>query len=85
MSLPRYTALLRERTGTYTIFVGKPARGHFKDIFVDGNIILKYMFKKYDWVGGWFGMAQSWDKWQAVVNTVMNTVVPLNAGKSLTI
>jgi hypothetical protein len=65
-----------ERTGTYTIFVGKPARGHFKDIFVDGNLILKEMFKKYDGGVDWFGLAQSWDKWQSVVNTVMNNVVP---------
>jgi hypothetical protein len=34
------------------------------------------MFKKYDGGEDWFGLAQSLDKWQAVVDTVMNTVVP---------
>lgn len=34
------------------------------------------MFKKYDGGVDWFGLAQSWDKWQSVVNTVMNNVVP---------
>jgi hypothetical protein len=75
MSLPGYTAIVGERTGAYTIFVGKPARGHLKDMFVDGNLILKWMFKKYDGDVDWFGLGQSWNKWQAVVNTAMNTVV----------
>jgi hypothetical protein len=56
--------------------VGKPSRGHFKDTFVDGNLILKWMFKKYVRSVDCFGLAQSWDKWQAVVDTVMNNVAP---------
>jgi len=32
-----------ERTGGCTIFVGKPSRGYFKDIFVDENLILKWI------------------------------------------
>jgi len=35
---------------------------------------LKWMFKKHDGVD-WFGLAQSWNNWQAVVDTEMNSVV----------
>jgi hypothetical protein len=38
-----------KRTLVYTIFVGKPAKGHFKDTSVDGNLLLKWMFNKYEW------------------------------------
>ena len=40
MSLPGYTACVGERTLAYTIFVGKTARGHFKDTSVGGNLLL---------------------------------------------
>jgi len=43
MSLLRHTALVGERTGAYTMFVGKPSRGHFKDIFLDEHLILKWI------------------------------------------
>jgi hypothetical protein len=43
MSLLGHTAIVGERTGACIIFVGKPSRGHFKDIFVGENLILKWI------------------------------------------
>jgi hypothetical protein len=45
---------------------------HLKDPGVDGSIILKWIFKKWD--GEW--LAQDRDRWRAVVNAVMNLRVP---------
>jgi hypothetical protein len=46
---------------------------HLKDPGVDGRILLKWIFKKWDW-GAW--MAQDRDRWRALVNAVMNLRFP---------
>ena len=48
-------------------------RNHLEDLGVDGNIILKCIFKK--WNGeSWteYGLAQDRDRWPALVSVVMN-------------
>jgi hypothetical protein len=43
---------------------------------VDGNIELNFSFKKWDWGMDWIYLADDRDRWQAVVNMVMNLWVP---------
>jgi hypothetical protein len=49
---------------------------HLEDPGVDGRIMLKWIFKK--WEGGmdWVDMAQGRDRWRALVSEVMNLRVP---------
>jgi len=44
---------------------------------VDGRIILRWIFRKWDVGGlGWVELAQGRDRWRALVNAVMNFRVP---------
>jgi hypothetical protein len=50
---------------------------HLEDPGVDGRIILKWIFKKWDGGGlDWIDMAQDRDRWRALVSAVMNPRVP---------
>ena len=45
----------RERRGVYRVLVGKPeGKNHLGDPGVDGSIILKWIFRKWD-AGVWTG------------------------------
>ena len=49
-------------------------RDHWGDPGVDGRIILRWIFRKWDvW---WNDLAQDRDRWRALVNAVMNIRVP---------
>jgi hypothetical protein len=43
---------------------------------VDGRIILKWIFKKWDGDMDWVDLVQIRDRWRAVLNEVMKIVVP---------
>jgi hypothetical protein len=45
---------------------------HLKDPGVDGRIILKSIFKKWDGGMDWIYLSQDRNRWRAVVNAVMN-------------
>jgi hypothetical protein len=47
-----------------------------EDLGVDGRIILKWTFKKWDGGLDWIDMAQNRDRWWALVNAVMNSLIP---------
>jgi hypothetical protein len=49
---------------------------HLGDPDVDGRIILKWIFKKWNGDMDWIELAQDRDRWRALVNAVMNLRVP---------
>jgi hypothetical protein len=49
---------------------------HLEDPGIDGRIILKWIFKKWDGGMDWIDMAQNRDRWRAVVSAVMNLRIP---------
>ena len=62
-----------ERRGAYRVFVGKlRERDHLEDLGVDGRIILRWMFGKWDGDMYCIDLAQSGERWWADVNRVTN-------------
>ena len=57
-------------------------RDHFEDPSVDGRIILRWIFRKWDGGMNWIDLARDRDRWRALVNAVIK--VPENAGNFLT-
>jgi hypothetical protein len=51
-------------------------RGHLVDPGIDGWIVLKLIFKKWEGSMDWIVLAQDRDRWRAVVNAVMNIRIP---------
>jgi len=46
-------------------------RDHLVDLGVDGSIIIRCIFRKWD-VGVWTDLAQNTERWRAFVNALMN-------------
>jgi hypothetical protein len=66
-----------ERRDAYRVLVGKTeGNSHLEDRGVDGRIILKWIFNKWDGGMDWIHLAQNRDRWWALVNAVINLRVP---------
>jgi len=68
---------MAERGGAYvySFLVGKAdEKNHLEDSDIDGRIILRWIFRKWDGGRGidWVDLAEDRDRWRAVVNAVMN-------------
>jgi len=58
-------------------------RDHWGDPDVDGRIILRWIFRKWEGVvGDWMELAQDRDRWRELVSTVVNLWVPKMRGIS---
>jgi hypothetical protein len=55
--------------------VGKPERRPLQDLSADGRIILKWKLISFEGVN-WIYLAKLRDKWQALVNGLINLQVP---------
>ena len=76
---------VEEGRGVYKVSVGNlRERNHWGNQDLDGRIILKWIFRKWEGVlvTGWI-LAEDTDRWRALVSTVMNFRVPYNAGNFL--
>jgi hypothetical protein len=51
-------------------------RDHLEDPGIDGRIILRWIFRKWDGDMDWIDLAQNRERWQALVNAVMNIPFP---------
>jgi hypothetical protein len=49
---------------------------HLEDRGIDGTVILKWIFKKWDGDVDWIELAQDGDRLRDLVNAVMNLRVP---------
>jgi hypothetical protein len=73
--------------GAYRVLMGNPGGGedHFKDLGVDGRVMLKWILKEVGWeVMDYIDLAEVRDKWWTVVNMAMNLQVSENVGNFLT-
>jgi hypothetical protein len=61
-------------TGFWRIDLRK--RNHLEDLDIDGRIILKLIFEKWNGRTEWIDLAQNRDRRRALVNMVINLRVP---------
>jgi hypothetical protein len=49
---------------------------NLEDMSLDGRIILKWVFKNFDWDVDYIDLPKNRDRWRELVNAVMNYQVP---------
>ena len=72
-----HVARMGEGRGVHRVLVGKHEGKRSLGIDVDGRIILRWIFRKWDGgCGDWMELFQDRDRWRALVSTVRNLRVP---------
>jgi len=68
---------MEERIDAYSRLAGKPeGKRPLGRVNVDGSMILKLIYQKWDKEVGWIHLAQERDNMQALVSAVMNLRFP---------
>jgi hypothetical protein len=68
-----HVACMGDRKGAYRVLMGYfRVRDILEDLNVDGNIILKSIFKKWDGVMDWVDLVQDRNRWRDLVYAIMN-------------
>ena len=67
-----HVARMGERRGLYRFLVERLERDCLEDLGIDGGMILKWISKALDGEAWTVGLGQGRDRWQALVNAVMN-------------
>jgi len=78
MRWARNVACMGERRGAYRVLMGKPEGRPLGDPDVDGRIILKWTFRKWDGGGCmyWIDLAQDSNRWLTLENKALYIQVP---------
>jgi hypothetical protein len=72
-----HVARMGKRRGSSRVLLGNlTERDRFENAGVDGWIILRWIFRKWGGAMDEIYLAQDRDRWQALVNAVMNIWVP---------
>jgi hypothetical protein len=73
MRWAEYVARMGDRRGAHRFLVRDlRERDHLKDLNRDWSIISKWILKKWGGSEDWIDLAQSRDRWRAVVDAVRN-------------
>jgi len=68
-----HVARMGEESGVNRVLVGKlEGKNHWGDLGVDGCKILRWISRRWDWIG----LAQNRDRWRTLVSAGMNLRVP---------
>ena len=85
MSWAGHVARMGERRCRYMSLVEKSeGKNHFEDPGVDGRIILRWKFMKWDGGIDWIYLVEVMERWRALVNAVVNFRFPYGVGNFLT-
>jgi hypothetical protein len=51
-------------------------QNHLEDPGIDGRIIMRWIFRRWDGGMGWIDLVQNRDRWLVVVNAIINLGFP---------
>ena len=73
-----HVARMEKMSGAYTVYDGGnlEQKNNFEDLWIDGKIILRWIFKKWDEDMDWTNLNQDRGKWRVSMNWLMKFRAP---------